>query len=58
MNKILEEIRTSGYAVVESVLSDAFLQTTRDAMYRAQEQILRYVGQERLLGQGSWACFD
>ncbi|HEX6648433.1 MAG TPA: phytanoyl-CoA dioxygenase family protein, partial [Pyrinomonadaceae bacterium] len=48
MNAILDQLSSSGYAVVESVLSESFLQTTRDAMYRAQEAIWRDVGQERL----------
>jgi ectoine hydroxylase-related dioxygenase (phytanoyl-CoA dioxygenase family) len=44
----LEQVRTAGYAVVESVLSESFLNTTREAMYRVQEAIWREVGQERL----------
>src|ERR1044072_7888238 len=48
MNGGLDQLSTNGYAVVESVLSDSFLQTTRDAMYRAQEAIWHDVGQERL----------
>lgn len=48
MNCILEQVRTEGYAVVESVLSESFLQTTREAMYRVQEAITRDVGEERL----------
>lgn len=47
-NQVLEQVRTAGYAVVESVLSDSFLQTTRAAMYRVQEAIRRDVGEERL----------
>jgi len=48
MNAILDQLSSRGYAVVESVLSESFLQTTRDAMYRAQEAIWRDVGQDRL----------
>lgn len=48
MNCILEQVSTTGYAVVESVLSESFIQTTRDAMYRVRETISRDVGQERL----------
>lgn len=52
MNAILNQVRTKGYAVVESVLSESFLQTTREAMYRAQEAIWRDVGEERLSRAG------
>ena len=48
LQSVLESVSTCGYAVVEGVLSPSFLESTRDAMYRAQEQILRDVGQERL----------
>ena len=51
-NGILEQVRSVGYAVVESVLSDSFLQTTRAAMYRAQEAIWRDVGEARLRRAG------
>ena len=47
-NDVLEQVRTAGYAVVESVLDDSFLQTTRDRMYRVQEEIWRDVGEARL----------
>jgi ectoine hydroxylase-related dioxygenase (phytanoyl-CoA dioxygenase family) len=50
--KALEAVRCAGYAVVESVLTDAFLETTRTAMYRAHEQIVRDVGKERLVRAG------
>lgn len=45
---ILESVSTLGYAVVEGVLSRSFLESTRDAMYRTQEAIVRELGQERL----------
>ena len=52
MKAVLEQVWRDGYAVVESVLSDSFLQTTREAMYRAQEAIWRDVGEERLSRAG------
>jgi ectoine hydroxylase-related dioxygenase (phytanoyl-CoA dioxygenase family) len=48
INAVVKQVREIGYAVVESVLSDSFLQTTRDAMYRVQEAIWKEVGVERL----------
>lgn len=51
-NDVVEDLRAVGYAVVEDVLSGSFIQTTRDAMYRTQELILRDVGGERLLRAG------
>lgn len=51
-NSVLDQVRTAGYAVVESVLSDSFIQATREAMYRAQEAIWRDVGHERLSRAG------
>lgn len=50
--KVLEEVRSAGYAMVEDVLDDAFLRTTREAMYRAQEAIARDVGMDSLLRAG------
>lgn len=52
LNNVLEQVRTTGYAVVESVLSESFLKTTREAMYRTQKAIWRDVGQERLSRAG------
>ena len=49
---VVEDVRTMGYSVVADVLSASFIQTTREAMYRTQEQILRDVGHERLLRAG------
>jgi ectoine hydroxylase-related dioxygenase (phytanoyl-CoA dioxygenase family) len=46
--QVVEQVRENGYAIVESVLDDSFLQTTRDAMYRVQEAIRRDVGEQRL----------
>ena len=48
LRNVLESVTTLGYAVVEGVLSTAFIESTRQAMYRTQEKILRDVGQERL----------
>ena len=51
MEKIGETIKrvgSDGYAVIEGVLSEEFLDQTRAAMYRAQEAIWRDVGEERL----------
>jgi ectoine hydroxylase-related dioxygenase (phytanoyl-CoA dioxygenase family) len=45
---VIESVNVLGYAVVEDVLSPSFIKSTRDAMYRTQEKILRDVGQERL----------
>ena len=52
MKAVLDQVRTAGYAVIDSVLSDSFLQSTRDAMYRAQEAIWRDVGEARLSRAG------
>lgn len=52
MKTVLDQVLTDGYAVVESVLDDSFLETTRAAMYRAQEAIRRDVGEERLQRAG------
>jgi ectoine hydroxylase-related dioxygenase (phytanoyl-CoA dioxygenase family) len=51
-NDVVEGVRALGYAVVQDVLSATFIQTTRDAMYRTQEAILRDVGEERLRRAG------
>jgi ectoine hydroxylase-related dioxygenase (phytanoyl-CoA dioxygenase family) len=48
LKNVLESVSTFGYAVVEGVLSASFIESTRDAMYRAQEKILSDVGKERL----------
>ena len=48
LRNVLESVSTRGYAVVEGVLNLSFLESTRDAMYRTQEEILRDVGKERL----------
>jgi len=48
LKNVLESISTHGYAVVEDVLSTSFIELTRNAMYRTQEQIVRDVGEDRL----------
>ena len=48
LKDVLDGVKTLGYAVVEGVISASFLESTRDAMYRTQEKILRDVGQARL----------
>jgi len=50
--EVLEEVRSVGYGVVADVLSTAFIQDTRAAMYRAQAGIVRDVREERLLRAG------
>src|SRR4030095_5991579 len=48
LGDVLDSVSTLGYAVVEGVLGSVFLESTRDAMYRTQEEIVRDVGKERL----------
>jgi len=48
LKNVLASVSTHGYAVVEDVLSTSFIELTRNAMYRTQEQILRDVGKDRL----------
>jgi len=45
-------VRETGLAVVDSVLDADMLSRTRDAMYEAQEGILRDVGRDRLAAAG------
>jgi ectoine hydroxylase-related dioxygenase (phytanoyl-CoA dioxygenase family) len=45
-------VRETGLAVVDSVLDADLLSRTRDAMYVAQEHILRDVGRDRLTAAG------
>jgi ectoine hydroxylase-related dioxygenase (phytanoyl-CoA dioxygenase family) len=45
---VVESLRTSGFAVVERVLDQAFLARTRDGLYRVHECIRADVGVERL----------
>ena len=48
LKNVLESVSSQGYAVVEDVLSTSFIESTRMAMYRAQKEILRDVGKDRL----------
>src|SRR5712691_10579845 len=52
LQNTLERVRYAGYAVVEGLLEPSLIRATRDAMYRAQEEILREVGEERLQRAG------
>jgi len=45
---VLAQLQDAGYAIVTGVLSAEFVEQTRVAMYRTQEQIWREVGKERL----------
>ena len=49
---ISESVRHVGYAVVEGVLEPAFIEATREAMYRVQTLIERELGTERLRRAG------
>ena len=44
----LEGLTYEGYAVIEGVLDDAFVQATREKMYMVQERILSDLGRARL----------
>lgn len=48
----LEALRCVGYAVVEGVLSPAFCERTRAAMYRVQARIVEQLGEKRLAAAG------
>jgi ectoine hydroxylase-related dioxygenase (phytanoyl-CoA dioxygenase family) len=48
LRSALERVRYAGYAVVEGLLEPSLIRATREAMYRAQEGILRTIGEERL----------
>jgi ectoine hydroxylase-related dioxygenase (phytanoyl-CoA dioxygenase family) len=52
LQNALESLRYAGYAVVEGLLETSLIRTTREAMYRAQEAILRDIGEERLKRAG------
>src|ERR1700741_4685304 len=52
LQNALESLRYTGYAVVEGLLETSLIRSTREAMYRAQEAILRDVGEERLRRAG------
>ena len=46
--KVVKALEESGVCVVEKVLSDSFVDHTRNAMYSTQEKIFSEVGKERL----------
>jgi ectoine hydroxylase-related dioxygenase (phytanoyl-CoA dioxygenase family) len=50
--RTLDAVRDQGCCVVEGVLTEEFLRPTREAMYLAQERIVREVGPERLQRAG------
>jgi len=52
VDRVVEDLRVSGYAMLEGVLEPAFLARTRDAMYAVQQDIIREVGAERLQRAG------
>jgi ectoine hydroxylase-related dioxygenase (phytanoyl-CoA dioxygenase family) len=57
LQNALESLRYTGYAVVEGLLETSLIRTTREAMYRAQEAILRDIGEERLKRAGEREAF-
>jgi ectoine hydroxylase-related dioxygenase (phytanoyl-CoA dioxygenase family) len=52
LRQVLKQLQGDGYAIVEGVLSEPFIQATRAAMYRVQEKILHAVGTDRLARAG------
>jgi ectoine hydroxylase-related dioxygenase (phytanoyl-CoA dioxygenase family) len=52
LQNALQSLRYTGYAVVEGLLKPSLIRATREAMYRAQEEILADVGEERLRRAG------
>ena len=52
INDVVEQVRTAGYAVVDGVLNDSFIEITREAMYRTQRMISAEVGEDRLQRSG------
>lgn len=48
----LDSLRTSGFAVVESVMDGDMLAETRDRMYRVRDRIVEEVGTDRLTRAG------
>jgi ectoine hydroxylase-related dioxygenase (phytanoyl-CoA dioxygenase family) len=52
LEKALGCLRYLGFAVVEGVMDDELVATTREAMYRVQERIRADVGEERLRRAG------
>jgi ectoine hydroxylase-related dioxygenase (phytanoyl-CoA dioxygenase family) len=52
LRRVTEELRLVGYAIVPDVLSPAFRDATREALYTVQKRILADVGAERLQRAG------
>jgi ectoine hydroxylase-related dioxygenase (phytanoyl-CoA dioxygenase family) len=52
INRAIDNLQRDGYAVIERVLNEEFLAETRMAMYRAQRDIRREVGEDRLARAG------
>jgi ectoine hydroxylase-related dioxygenase (phytanoyl-CoA dioxygenase family) len=52
LQRTLDDVRDTGFAIVTGVLDSSFLDKTRAAMYRAQEKLLGDVGAERLQRAG------
>jgi ectoine hydroxylase-related dioxygenase (phytanoyl-CoA dioxygenase family) len=50
--RALAALRTDGVCIVQGVLGAQFLEATGKAMYRAQEEIVREVGRDRLRSAG------
>ncbi|MBM0740831.1 phytanoyl-CoA dioxygenase family protein [Phormidium sp. CLA17] len=48
LKQTLEALKCVGYAIVEDVLDDYFLEATRTALYKVQEQIVSGIGAECL----------
>jgi ectoine hydroxylase-related dioxygenase (phytanoyl-CoA dioxygenase family) len=51
-DRALAALRSEGFCIVQEILDAAFLEVTRAAMYRAQNGILREVGEDRLRRAG------
>jgi hypothetical protein len=58
LERTLEGVRHTGFAVVMNVLDSASLDKTRTAMYHVQEKVLNDVGEERLKGRIGSAPLD
>ena len=52
LQRTLDDVRETGFAIVSGVLDSSFLDKTHAAMYRVQEKLLNDVGAERLQRAG------
>jgi len=52
LERALEGVRHSGFAIVTGVLDSSFIEKAREAMYRVQEKTLNDIGEERLRRAG------